>query len=284
MDWQNFLLGVLTSATVTTALTAVLAFLCRAWIIERLKASIKYEYDEKLEQMKAELRSQGDRNLAELHSEIDRQAEKMRIAAASFSDVQKATISRKLEAVDHLWNAARRARTSIPGAITLTDVLTDDELADLSKATKFNDLLQMIRAVKTMEILPAFFDDAEVSRPHVGEYVWALYATYHGLLARAVLLICGTKPNSDRRWFRDRNLLRLVESAFGPEKRGEFESLSLQRLNWLQRQFERELFASFDKLLTGKAFGEAALKQAVEMERLVATLQVERDAAVTPSP
>ena len=282
MDWQNFLLGLLTSAAAGTLLTATLAFLLRSWITERLKGAIRHEYDAKIEQLKADLKSQGDQHLTLMKAEIDRQAEKLRIAAASFSEVQKATIARKIEAVDHLWNAVRRARGKVPGLITLTDVLTDEELADLSKSSQIRDMARALLALKPADLVPELFDDADKARPHVGEFTWALFSTYHGILSRVIFLVCGTKPNSDRRWHRDASILRLISSAFGPSKLTEFELLQFQRLSWLQVQFERELFAAFDSLLTGKSFSAAALRQAVEMELLVAKVQAEQATASQP--
>lgn len=67
----------LKSAITPTVLLLVIGWLCRTWIGEKLKASVKHEYDDRLEQLKAELRAQGDSNLAVLKSEIDRQADKL---------------------------------------------------------------------------------------------------------------------------------------------------------------------------------------------------------------
>ncbi len=76
------------AAVPPAALVLAIGWIGRTWIGERLKASVKHEYDDRLEQLKAELKEQGDSNLALLKSEIDRQGEKLRIAASSFSEVQ----------------------------------------------------------------------------------------------------------------------------------------------------------------------------------------------------
>ncbi|MBF7144138.1 MULTISPECIES: hypothetical protein [Pseudomonas] len=283
MDWTDFLLNTLVSASAGTVLTGLLAFLFKTWITERLTSSIRHEYDSKLEQLKSDLKAQADENLALLKAELDLQAERLKIASASFSDVQKATIAKKIEAVDHIWGATRRARGLVPGVVTLLDVLTDEELSNLSASPQLRDMLALIRAVKPMQLLPEIFGDADIARPHVGEYIWALFSTYHGLLSRMILLVCGTRDDSDRRWFRDQGVLKLVGSAFGNQKRTEFSTLTSGQFTWLQIEFERRLFSAFDRLLTGKAFSEAALNQAVEMEQMLArVIKPDADGLVRP--
>lgn len=270
----NFALTAIASAGVTTVLLAALGWLLRTWIGERFKASVKHEYDDRLERLKSELKAQSDLDLAALKSEVDRQAEKLKIAALSFSDVQKATIPRKIEAVDNLWGAVRQARNYIPGEIYICDVLTDDELADMRKTAPLNEIRLRLRSIDALGLSPLLFGDAEKVRPHVGEYIWALFSTYHGLLSRILFLISG--KNEDRRWYRDENVQRLIASAFGQDRLDEFLRLQLSRYDWLRREFEGRLFVSFEQLLNGKAFSEAALRQAQEMESQLARANQEQ--------
>lgn len=270
----NFALTTLASAGVTTVLLAALGWLLRTWIGERFKASIKHEYDDRLERLKSELKAQSDLDLAALKSEVDRQAEKLKIAALSFSDVQKATIPRKIEAVDNLWAAVRQARNYIPGEFYICDVLTDDELSDMRKTGPLNEIRLRLLRIDALGLSPLLFGDAEKVRPHVGEYIWALFATYHGLLSRILFLISG--KNEDRRWYRDENVQRLIASAFGQDRLDEFLRLKLSRYDWLRREFDGRLFVSFERLLNGKAFSEAALRQAQEMESQLARANQEQ--------
>ena len=107
MQWLDFVSHVVTTTITTGGLLALALFLGRAWFLERLKGSIKHEYEDKLEKLKATLKADGEKQLTQLKSEIDQQAEKLKIAAVSFSDVQRATIRRKIEAIDHIWSAVR---------------------------------------------------------------------------------------------------------------------------------------------------------------------------------
>jgi hypothetical protein len=284
MEWQRYLYGVLASASASAALLLLLAFILRTWITERLRASVKHEYDDKLETLKSALKTQSDAHLSQIKAEVDRQADKLRIAAASFSDVQKATISRKIEAVDHIWEAVRKARAVIPGAVMIADVMTPDELMNLELNAETRHLHQMLREMNPREVTPQIFRDADIARPHVGEYVWSLYCAYFGIITRCIFLLRGDIAGGDRRWFLDPGVKNMVQSAFGSEARVEFESLPYQRLGWLQSRFERDLFAAFERLLTGKSFSDAALAQALEVEKLVSAISADQIRASRSSP
>jgi hypothetical protein len=51
---ETILVALLSSIS-SVSLAALLAFLCRNWMLERLKASVKHEYDLKLESYKSQI-------------------------------------------------------------------------------------------------------------------------------------------------------------------------------------------------------------------------------------
>lgn len=266
-----FVWTVLGSAGITTSLLVALAFLCRTWIGERIKTSIKFDYDKKLAELSAELEHRNQAHLGSLRAEIDRQAEKLRISAASFSEVQKATIVRKIEAVDVLWSTVVKTRDAFPGAASLTDILTDAEMAtiytDRSLAKFADDLKGLDRSIW----MDVGFKEVQAVRPHLGEYTWAIYVTYRSILVRSLYLIGeGRSTPKVVSWYLDANILAFVASAFGEEKMNEFRDLGNSRYQWLSYQFDTLLFQAIDTLLTGKSFSQAALAQAYEMERQIA--------------
>ncbi|WP_134677139.1 hypothetical protein [Ectopseudomonas khazarica] len=258
--------GTFKSAVPPATLVLVVAWLCRAWIGERLKASVRHEYDQRLELLKA----QGDANLAILKSEMDRQAEKMRIAAASFSEVQKATIARKIEAVDALWRGVIELRDAFPSDVFLTDIFTDEEMQGFYTDAQMLKYSAGMERIDELAFFKVGFEAVQLVRPHLGEYTWALYSTYKALLGRSIFLIKKGKSAPDKlAWHNDANIKQMIESAFGAERFAEFENLKGGRYRWLSYQFDILLFQAIDKLLTGKSFGDAALEQALEMEKQI---------------
>jgi len=61
---------VLTSAAVSVVLSGALVWLTKSWISERLKNSIKNEYDQKLETHKAQLKAQSEVEIERLRSQL----------------------------------------------------------------------------------------------------------------------------------------------------------------------------------------------------------------------
>lgn len=67
----DFLATVIASAFVSLVLCALMLWLFRAWVGERLKNAIKSEYDQKLETHKAQLKAQADVEIEKLRSQLN---------------------------------------------------------------------------------------------------------------------------------------------------------------------------------------------------------------------
>lgn len=67
---SQFLTYILTSVTVSGLLSAALIWLAKSTIAERLKNSIKNEYDQKLETHKAQLKAQSDVEIEKFRSQL----------------------------------------------------------------------------------------------------------------------------------------------------------------------------------------------------------------------
>jgi len=95
---MNDLLQILASASISTALAGILLWISRLWLSERLRASIKAEYDQKLETHKAQLQAQSNVEIeklrAALKAEADVQTEKLRSELNSASHEHNVKFSR----------------------------------------------------------------------------------------------------------------------------------------------------------------------------------------------
>jgi hypothetical protein len=67
---MNDLITVITSAGVSALLTAVIVFLAKNWISERLRGAIRSEYEQKLETHKAQLKAQNDTQLEHFKAQL----------------------------------------------------------------------------------------------------------------------------------------------------------------------------------------------------------------------
>lgn len=127
---QEFALELLSAAGVSVALSGAVIWLARNWVSERLKNSIKHEYDLKLSAANNELKTQAYVQAAQLKASIEKEAEKIRFATSSIGESQKAAIARKLDGIDALWSGVLKARENVPVVMSFIDILTVDEYVD----------------------------------------------------------------------------------------------------------------------------------------------------------
>lgn len=69
-QYSDFLITILTSVSVSSLLSGFLLFITKSWISERLKSSIKSEYDQKLETHKAKLKANTQVEVEQLKAQL----------------------------------------------------------------------------------------------------------------------------------------------------------------------------------------------------------------------
>lgn len=121
------------------------------------------------------------------------------------------------------------------------------------------------------------FGSRERVRPYVGEYTWALVATYQAIVMRMAFLVqLGEKDESKLNWHLDSGIKQLLMSAFTSEDLKEFEATSLGKFGWIQRKFETKILAAMQVVISGEQFGDEALHQAQIMEEKVQQLKAKQ--------
>ncbi len=274
---QEMLLTVLSSAAVSAALAGAVVWLGRTWISERLKTSIKYEYDLKLSSINIELKAQADTQAFQLKSEIEKEAEKIRFATSTINESQKIVITRKLDGIDTLWSGVLKVRECVPGIMGIIDILTDDEYLTMGNHPQFE---QMVDEFSTEKLKTMFMDNVgslERIRPYVGEYLWAIFQIYQTLILQIAMLIqMGDTDAKKQNWHQDTGIRQLLNSSLTSVEIKSFDDKSIGKVDWLQKNYEFKILQAMEKVISGKEFGEEALKQAQEMEEKVQQLMNNR--------
>ena len=93
---MNWLVDILGSATVATALIGGVVYLSREWLTARLIKSISHEYDKDLRRLENDLRKQTDTELAKLNANLSKELELARLKLGPYS-------SRQFTAYNDLW-------------------------------------------------------------------------------------------------------------------------------------------------------------------------------------
>jgi hypothetical protein len=95
----------LTTTTVTVAVTSMLIWISRAWISERLKNAIKAEYDQKLETHKAQLKAQSDVEIERLRSQLNMAAAEHQVRFSGLHEKRAEVIGQTYSLLQSLYDA-----------------------------------------------------------------------------------------------------------------------------------------------------------------------------------
>lgn len=273
MELADFLITLLSSAGASAALAGLLVYLSRNWLSERLRHSIKHEYDLKLAHLNNELKAESERNVILLKSSIESEAEKIRLANASISQTQKLSIEKKLSAIETLWEGVLAARKNIPVVMGFIDILTEDEYSSMKDHRDFQAMVGELSTEKMTQMYQDNVGSRERVRPYVGEYTWALVSTYQAIILRTALLIqMGQEDSKKLNWHLDSGIRQLLNSALSEAELAEFDVTKIGKVNWIQRKFEFKILAAMQVVISGEQFGDEALKQAQKMEEKVQKL------------
>jgi hypothetical protein len=266
------------SAVVAMLLAGVLVWLTRTWIGDRLKASIQYEYDQKLAALTTQLKAESDSRTERLKSDLAREADKLNLAARSFGEVQKAAIAKRLAAIEHVWGHVLQLQDDIPAAMHHLDILLPEEYGEAAANERFGGMLASLDHERV--IMPAAARGRKLAeqRPYIGEYVWALWKTYQAVTLRTVYLLDRSKMEPAKVfWFQDQPIRAYLRSALGDDALVEFDQLRVGKVQWVQDKFANVILSAMQRVIAGQEFGEAAMRQAQQMEMLLENEK--RDAA-----
>lgn len=270
---QELTLSLLSAAGLSVVLSGAVVWLARNWISERLKNSIRHEYDISLASINSQLKIQADAQTVQLKSAIEREAEKIRFATSTIGEGHKATITRKLDGIDALWSGVLAARQNIPPVMGFIDILTVEEYMSLGNDRQFKELVGDLSPEKIAKIYKDNVGSLERVRPYVGEYLWAVFSVNQALTTRVVLLMqMGEKDPKKLNWHKDSGIRQLLNSSFSADEITEFDSIQIGKIGWLQRRFEAKILLAMQNVISGHELGETALRQAQEIDKTIQSL------------
>ena len=260
---NEFAIYVLSSAAVSSAIAALILFLTKSWIAARLKSSIQHEYDQKLEAYKAQLKAAQEISLVELRSTIEKEAALQQAAHASFQQVQKAAIEKKLTSIDELWSAVVHARENTPAILVFLDVMVVSEYSNILKNPEMKELAAQLGNKRMIEIGNSLGKGVERTRPYIGEYLWALFYAYRAITMRALVLMrMGMSDPKKLNWHEDIGIKQLITSVFTSDQINQFESQEFGKFGYLRNNLEVMMLKAMSKIISGEIFSNDVLQQA----------------------
>lgn len=254
------------SSFVSSIVVLLILFLFREWIKTRLKVDIQHEADIKLESFKAALKGQSDAASIILNSQLQNILSVQSTALSSFSYAQRAAMERKLKAIEEIWKAIMNWRYDLPVILGgFIDVLMPMEYKDIGSHREYEKFKNEIGS-KFYRELSDVRRRCEQHRPFVGEYIWSIFIVYLWTIGRIIYLLEeGASDPSKFEWDKDKAILFNLKGIFDEKEIQEFTNLKFKKVSWLENKFETKFLLSAEKIISGKDFGEDALKAAIDI-------------------
>lgn len=248
---MNFITTVLSTSLVTASLIAMAGWLLRSWIAERLKNAIRHEYERDIEAYKSVL--------SYVH--------------AATAEGQKATIDARLKAFDRLWRAMLALRNSTGTVLLFFDILTVDEYRVLKDRTDFRAIAGRLDDQKILDMMPD--KGIEEARPYVGEIAWSYFHVYQAFNLRLITMAMHSMTDPSKiEWHKDKPTRGLLSSVLSGEQMSAMDSATIGKITYVRQAIEAEVLYQWQSLLSGKEFGDEAMKHVQSRLSAVAKLRL----------
>ncbi len=272
MTFQDLIVSIIVPAATSFAASGLLLWLFKEWIGTRLKGSIQHEYDRKIETYRTQLKAEQELAVLDIKTAVARDAAFYATAHASFAEGQKASMERKLNAIDRLWGCILKLRATLPPVVGFMDILTVDEYKGAKEHPTFRELtkdlsLESITALVTQDI--------EEVRPYVGEYTWSVFFCYQAIMLRMLFLLNLGRTDAEKmEWHKDAGIRQLMEAVLTPEELTQFTQATFGKVSWLRQRLEAKILASAQKIISGESFGAESIEQARRIQERIGSVSI----------
>ena len=247
-------------ALTTSSLLAVALWLGKSLISTRLKRSIEFEFNAKLENLRNELKNR-EQELKALRDHL------LLGAASSRQLIDK----RRLDAVDALWGCVIDQGSSKMIAAGMAAI----NIEEASKIVQKNESSRQV-----FEVLGTGFDPKKINqipaykaKPYVSAMTWALYRAHASIISHAVLHWQALKLGMDSTTLvKDDAVRALIEKA-APEYKDYLAQYGSSAFFYLLEPLEDKLIIEIQRMLEGKEEDQASIRRAAEIVKASNDLQ-----------
>lgn len=260
MSFTDWLL----SSVLTTAAIAVLAWLGRKWLAEWISASVRHDFDKKLEGLRAELRAK-EAQIAALREG----------ALANMIALQNATAQRRLKAADDLWQAVTELNAFTGALVHMSVIKFDAASARIETDPKLRKLFEM-----TSKIGPENFDvsaTADSTRPYLSDLSWALFSAYRMIFHVAYMKMNLLKLGIDGRQFMKPDAINELLTKALPDHKDYIEKHGHTVHHLLVDPLRDRILAEIRKTIEGKRQDGENVQRAAEIVKLANAAEQEMD-------
>ncbi len=250
---------VLTSGVVA----AVVVYLARAWISERLRQAIAHEYAQKLEAHRAALKSEYDVQMERLRAENTRQQAVEVAARASLADASRAVHERRLTAAGTAWTTILRVRDAASPAVIYLDILTDDELAALPNNQRARSQIEKSGGDMALNRIAKAAQGIDESRPFIGDQIYTLLYVYRAISLRVEFLLarCLERERFDP-WWTDSGVRQHLGLVLDKQELQRIDDLPVGRFGQVRSLLELKILQEIQTLISGEQAARFTIERA----------------------
>lgn len=239
---------ILALAGVTGAFAGgIVIWLLRNWLLTRLTASIKHEYDEKL---------------ARLTGELQRISSAQGGVQSAFAQSHLAAQEKRLEAIGDLWRSFLQTRNNQPFLLSLVEMQRPTDYAGLFAQEQMQKSAEDLSPQGVTKFARNKGSNVEFARPFAGEYLWSLLYAYEAVCIRTTLLLWQYRSKgAGDAWFEDEITLRVIRSVTNDAEFEEFKHLEFGKISWFRNLIERKFLGAASRIINGEASTDIALQE-----------------------
>ena len=256
---QELLVSLLAAALVSAGLTPTLVWILRTWAAEKLRASIRHEYAERLEELKATMRAESEATLERLRADNSLQRLVHDAAAKLHGTAHSAAYERRLKAIECIWRGVLKLKQTAPSVFTVMDILAPSEYDLLLTRSDYVRLLESLSWDQTSLQLSSVSEEVEEARPFAGEYLYSCFYVYRAMTGRiAYLLTKGRDKGHISPWYEDSALRQVLRVVLTRDELTDFDSQEGMKIMRAWALIEGKILLEFEKIVSGKASAEEA--------------------------
>jgi len=258
---------IITAVIIYLGGTGLAAYLLRNWLVERLRQSIKHEYDQKIERLRAQLLSENATIIEKYKSELSREASVLAVALKSLSESASIAQRQRVDGVSELWKALISVRDHSPGIFVLLDVLQPDEYSTL-RGHDFKAFNPEISPEDIKLMSGGELETIESVRPFVGEYLWFLFYVYQAVHLRiAVRFASEWTKGQFSPWYQDSPTVQFLETFLTGEEMSQFREHKFGQIRFMQELLERKFLAAAERVISGQTAANFTAEEAARINK-----------------
>ena len=261
------------SAVGWTVLVGIAIWLSQHLIVTRLRASVRHEFNEKLEMLRADLRKSEESFKADLRAK-ETQIEVLRSGALLGMTSRQTTLDkRRLEAVEQLWGGIEELGNLKTAAWFMSGFNFEKSSEIASENPRVREFFATIGQTFDPGKLQA--SDVNKSRPFVSEIARALFSAYQAIVLYAVVQLQMLKAGvKDAKLLTPDHVNKLTKAAL-PQYAGYIDTYGSSGYSSMLEPLEAELLKELQRMMRGEESDKATVEQAAKIMNEVASLNEE---------